>query len=297
MPPVHPLKALQVIGVRYGGARFVPQGQRVLDECLATGAYQAAQVPFEVVEPRMAAADDASEEIALGRLGGAIAQAVAQARQQDKAILMTGGNCHHITGVIGGLQEAHGPDLRLGLVWFDAHGDFNTPGTTLTGSLGGMPVSVCAGLSFPKWREGSGIVAPLPTDRIAMVDVRNLDPAEEQLVQATGIPVAAPAAGFPGQALEPVIADLAARVDMIYLHIDSDILDDSLVPNHVTKEPDGPDMAQVLAAVDVVMATGKVAACAVVSVFDQGEGGDIGLASGLELIRGSLQSWHRHATG
>jgi arginase len=291
----HPLEALQVVGIRYMGRRFVPEGQRVLDECVANGTYAAAGVPFEVVEPRLGSeASQGEEPVVLGALGGLIADEVAAATSSGKAVMMTGGNCHHITGVLGGLQDIHGPQARIGLVWFDAHGDFNTPQTSISGSLGGMPVSVCAGLSFPQWREGSHMAAALPADRIAMVDVRNLDPDEGRLVQAVGIPVAAPAPGFPGEELQAVVDDLAARVELIYLHIDSDILDQSLVPNHVTREPSGPDMTQVLDAVEVVMATGKVAATAVVSVFDTGEGCEIGMASGLELIRGTLSAWKRH---
>ncbi|MEZ4614225.1 MAG: arginase family protein [Caldilineaceae bacterium] len=80
---------------------------------------------------------------------------------------------------------------RIGLVWFDAHGDFNTPKTTISGMLGGMPVAVAAGLGYANWRLGSHIVAPLPTERILMVDVRNLDPLEEQLIHATAVAIAA----------------------------------------------------------------------------------------------------------
>jgi arginase len=164
------------------------------------------------------------------------------------------------------------PDARIGLVWLDAHGDFNTPYTTLSGSMGGMPVAVCAGLAFPDWRAGAHIAAPLPADRIAMVDVRNLDPAEEQLIRSVGIPIASPATGFPGEDLASVVENLAVFCDLIYLHITSDILDESYVPNHGTREPNGLNMAQVLAVVDTVMATGKVAANAVVSVYAGGEG-------------------------
>ena len=196
---------------------------------------------------------------------------------------------------MGGLQDAHGPESRIGLVWFDAHGDFNTPNTTLSGMLGGMPVSVCAGLSFPKWREGSHIVAPLPTDRILMVDVRNLDAPEEQLVRATAVKIARVADGFHGDVdLETAVTQLAHRCDVLYLHIDSDILDESYVPNHGTKEPDGPSMAQVVAAIEAVMATGKVAALAVVSVYGEGAGSDVAVASGIELIQAGLKSWRRH---
>jgi arginase len=248
-----------------------------------------------VVEPRFPE-DRRTEDEAknLGLLSGAIADAVALARREGKAVLMTGGNCTHCTGILGGLQDAHGPAARIGLVWFDAHGDFNTPDTTLTGYFGGMPVAVCAGLAWPRWREGSHIVAPLPTDRIVLVDMRNLDPAEEQLIRATDAVIASPAPGFPGDDLGQAIADLARRCDMIYLHIDSDILDETLVPSHGTKEPNGPDVEQVIAAIETVMATGKVVAFAVVSVYGEGEGSETTVASGIELIRGGLESWHRH---
>jgi arginase len=197
---------------------------------------------------------------------------------------------------VGGLQDAHGPDVRIGLVWFDAHGDFNTPKTTISGMLGGMPVAVCAGLAFPRWREASHIIAPLPTDRILMVDVRNLDPAEEQLIRATDIVIAAPAPGFPGEDLQAAVTNLAERCDLLYLHIDSDILDAVYVPNHGTREPDGPNMAQVQAAIDMVMATGKVAVLAVVSVYGEGEGHDVSVSSGITLIRSGLEAWRRHGT-
>ncbi len=290
-----PLSALQVVGVRYLGDRPAAGDERALDAYIDAGVYDAADADVAIVEPRFPEAQRTNDkETNLGLINGQIAEAVAAARQKNRALLMTGGGCTHITGILGGLQDAHGPDLRVGLVWFDAHGDFNTPHTTITGSLGGMPVAVAAGLAFPRWREGSHIVAPLPTDRIVMVDVRNLDPAEEKLVRAVGIPVTAPAEGFPGEPLGPAIDALAERCDALYLHIDADILDERYTPDHSTKEPNGPDMQQVLAAVERVMATGKVIAFAVVSVYAGGPHREIDVSSGMELIRGGLASWRRH---
>jgi arginase len=234
--------------------------------------------------------------INLGLIGGEIAAAVAQGRDAGKPVLVVGGNCRSVPGIVGGLQEAHGAAARIGLVWFDAHGDFNTPRTTISGMLGGMPVAVSAGLAYPRWRGLSRQTAPLPTDRILMVDVRNLDPAEEQLIRATDVVIAAPAPGFPGEDLTQAVADLAARCDLLYLHVDADILDERYVPNHPTREPDGPSMEQVLAAIDTVMATGKVVAYAVVSVWADGDGGDVAVASGVGLLRGGLASWRRYGT-
>ena len=287
-----PLSSLHVIGVRYVGDRPAAGDERALDAYITAGVYDAAGATVTVSEPHFPEVERTDDkETNLGLINGQIADAVAEARRKDRALLMTGGNCTHITGILGGLQDAHGPGLRVGLVWFDAHGDFNTPNTTITGSLGGMPVAVCAGLAFPCWREGSHIVAPLPTDRIVMVDVRNLDPAEETLVRAVGIPITAPADGFPGEPLGPAINALAERCDAIYLHIDADILDERYTPDHSTKEPNGPDMQQVLAAVEQVMATGKVIVYAVVSVYAGGPNREIDVASGMELIRGGLASW------
>lgn len=290
-----PLTGLQVVGVRYRYSHRAKRDERALDAYGRSGVYETAVVPYEVVEPEMPEEKRLPDEPDnIGLLGGAIAEAVAAGRRAGRAILMTGGDCSHISGVLGGLQDVHGPSVRVGLVWFDAHGDFNTPKTTLSGMLGGMPVAVCAGLAFPRWRGLSHIVAPLPTDRIVMVDVRNLDAPEEQLIKATDVVIAAAAKGFAGVDLETAVSALADRCDMLYLHIDSDILDERYVPNHGTKEPNGPDMAQVLAAVETVMGTGKVAVTAVVSVYGEGEGSETTVASGIELIRGCLAAWQRY---
>lgn len=288
-----PNRGLRVVGVRYRGSRPDNEDERCLDGYAASGVYAAAGLPFEIVEPAMPEALRRPDEPDnLGLMGGAIAEAVAEARHAGQLVLMTGGDCSHITGVIGGLQDAHGPQARIGLVWFDAHGDFNTPHTTLSGMLGGMPVAVAAGLAYPFWREQSHIVAPLPTNRIIMVDVRNLDAPEEQLIRATDIQIARVAPGFNGDiALQDALTALADSCDYIYLHIDSDILDIRYVPNHGTAEPNGPDMAQVQAATRTVMETGKVVAFAVVSVYGKGEGSDICRASGIELVRAGLEAW------
>ena len=290
------LPGLHVVHIRYqDGERELPESDPV-DAYAASGAY-AVLGEVTVVEPAFPE-EQRNEEptVNLGLIGGEIADAVAAGRRAGKPVLVVGGNCAVVPGVVGGLQQAHGPAARLGLVWFDAHGDFNTPRTTLSGMLGGMPVAVSAGLAYPRWRELSHQVAPLPTDRILMVDVRNLDPLEEQLVRATDVVIAAAAPEFPGEDLTQAVRDLADRCDLLYLHVDSDILDGCYVPNHRTREPNGPSLEQVLAAIDTVMATGKVAAYAMVSIWADGDGGDVAVDSGVKLIESGLQSWRRHGS-
>ena len=285
---------LHVVPIRYDGdVRSRPGGDPV-DAYAASGAYQL--LGGATIDEPVLPEDRRAEEptVNLGLIGGEIAAAVDRGRRVAKPVLAVGGTCAAAPGVLGGLQEADGPAARIGLVWFDAHGDFNTPRTTRSGMLGGMPVAVAAGLAYARWRELSRQATPLPTDRILMVDVRHLDPAEERLVRATEVVVAAPAPGFPGAALEPAVRGLAGRCDLLYLHVDADILDARHVPNHPTKEPNGPSPGQVLTAVEAVMATGKVATYALVSVWADGDGGEVAVASGVGLLRGGLAAWHRH---
>jgi arginase len=244
-------------------------------------------LPVEITEPIFP--DDLYTGVQaedFGLFNGVIADLAAEAIQAQKAVLMTGGDYTHLTGVVGGLQQADGAAARIGLVFFDAHGDINTPATTISGSLGGMPVAVCAGLAFPRWREGAKILAPIPPDRIILVGLRNFDPEECRLIKATGVTVV----DLPGFGLEKAINDLAQRCDLIYLPIDADILDEAFVPDHGTREPEGPDMEQVRDAIAAVMKTGKVQAYAVVSIY----AGGVNRARcclGVALIQVGLQSW------
>lgn len=223
----------------------------------------------------------------LGTIGGQIADEVARGLSDGRNVVLAGGNCNSLPAMIGGIQKGLGQTKRIGLVWFDAHGDFNTPKTSMSQMLGGMPVAVSAGLCYGDWRIASRQEVPLPTDRIVMVDVRNLDPDEEKLIGATDVAVVPVA----GEQLSNVVQELAGKVDVIYLHIDLDILDDSYVPTHRTKEPDGPDVETTLAAMKTVIDTGKVEAIGMVSVYPNGEGGEIAVDAASRLLRESVNYW------
>lgn len=252
------------------------------------GVYDAAGGSVTYARPSLEAHELSTNPIeSLALYGGRIADAIAAGFASGRNVLVAGGNCTSLPGIIGGLQQSHGDTARIGLVWFDAHGDFNTPNTTLTGRLGGMPVAVCAGLCYPEWRIGAHQEVALPTDRIIMVDVRNLDPLEDALVRATAISVVP----VSGPELRDALSRLAEKTDLIYLHIDMDVLDESLTPSHGTKEPNGPDIATTLDAVQAVLDTGKVEAAGLVSVYPIGEGAETSLRSATELLRDMVRRW------
>lgn len=292
---MQPITSLHVVGVRYLDGRPTAGDEVALDAYVRAAVYWEAGLPVIYEEPNLPAARRLDDRIGdLGLVCDAVAEHVAKGLRGGHAVLVTGGNCSHSVGVLAGIQRAKGPLARIGMVWLDAHGDYNTPNTTLSGMLGGMPVAVCAGLGHARWRELAGVLAPLPTERIVLVDVRNLDPEEERLIRATETTIAAAAPGRPGADLATAVAELAARCELIYLHVDSDILDAALTPNHNTREPNGIDLEQAVSAMELVLATGKVVTMAVVSVSAEGEGHEIGVASGVGLISGGLAAWKRH---
>ena len=57
---------------------------------------------------------------------------------------------------------------KVAMVFIDSHGDFNTPETTLSGMLGGMPVAVSAGMALHNLRRESGLDPGIPTANIVM---------------------------------------------------------------------------------------------------------------------------------
>src|SRR5687767_6239480 len=115
------LPSLHVVQIRYQDGDPTSPGSDPVDTYVASGAYQRL-VEATVVEPKFPE-DQRDEEptVNLGLIGGQIAEAVAAGRREGRPVLVVGGNCASVPGVVGGLQEAHGPAARIGLVWFDAH--------------------------------------------------------------------------------------------------------------------------------------------------------------------------------
>jgi arginase len=228
----------------------------------------------------------------LGRYNDMIGKSVTEAITAGLRPVLAGGTCSHLIGMLAGLQNAYEPRDRIGLVWLDAHGDFNTPVISPSGMLGGMPVATAAGLCHAHWRERAGMTAAIPTNRIVMIDVRNLDPKEAELITATDVSVAKFGSQGETGAIATAIQRLADRVDHLYLHVDADVLDASLQPNHPTAEPDGPGLDPVLAALRIAFATEKVRAFGVVSVNPTGPDGPVSLASGMRMILDGLDYWN-----
>ncbi len=94
--------------------------------------------------------------------------------------------CPSMPGLVAGLQRsgAPGAKLKVGMLWLDAHPDFNTPETTRSGSLGGMPVALATGRALKVMRLDAKLDPPLADEHVVMAGVRLTDPLEQDLLNA-----------------------------------------------------------------------------------------------------------------
>src|SRR5438105_505879 len=120
---------------------------------------------------------------------GVLGRRVAEERRGGSLPIGLLANCSAAPGMLAGVQRS-GPDsraLRVGLVCIDAHADCNTPETTLSGMLAGMPVALSAGLCLTQMRLKAGLDPALPQSHILQAGVRDTDPLERDLLDRSEI--------------------------------------------------------------------------------------------------------------
>jgi len=228
----------------------------------------------------------------MGLANGHLAEMVAENERNGVLTIGLLGNCNALMGMLGGYQHADAGSglLKVGLVWVDAHGDFNTPETTLSGMLGGMPVAVSAGLALQRLRRESRLETPISPDHILMVAVRDTDPEEEKLIRAHGLArISTQDVRDRSQALHDEMRRLSELTDLIYVHVDMDVLDPREVQGHGLTVADGPTSRELAAALAEMFRYPKVAGLGIASTpAYEADPGELSRQAAYRLIEGAL---------
>jgi len=163
--------------------------------------------------------------------------------------------CPSMPGVVAGLQHS-GPTpeaIRVGLLWLDAHPDFNTPETTRSGSLGGMPVAVATGRCLTRMRLDAKLDPPLADRYVVMGGVRLTDPLEQHLLDESSIEqLSVDDLRGLSPAVRAQLDRLSRITDKIYVHIDMDVLEPREVMGHGNKVPGGPSSEALAALFEMI---------------------------------------------
>jgi len=214
------------------------------------------------------------QDVRVAALCESVAAAVARARRP----LVLSGDCVASLGVVAGLQRA-GTDVAI--VWLDAHGDYNTPATTITGYLGGMPLALLAGHSPALIGDRLGL-RPVAECDVVLVDARDLDPAERDLLAASQVrhvPLDVDAVGS-------AVAALAGRP--VYLHVDLDIVDSAELAGLRVPAGSGPALALVADCVAAIASAARIAAAGIACTFLPGRAGDPAARSAIARMGSAL---------
>ena len=195
-----------------------------------------------------------------------VAGSVATSIQGGRFPLVLGGDHSLSVGSIRGAAKHR----RLGIIWVDAHADFNTAETTPSGNIHGMPLAVLCGLGDPRlvslWDETHPVLDP---KRVAVIGARDLDPGEKRNLREAGIMVQSTEqidrVGMLA-VMEKVIEQVSRDVDGIYLSFDMDALDPRHAPGVGTPVPGGLTFREAHLVCEIVAETGKLIGMELVEV-------------------------------
>lgn len=144
--------------------------------------------------------------------------------------LIFGGDHSLSIGTIAGIAKHY---QRLGVIWYDAHGDLNTDQTSPSGNIHGMPLAATLGFGHHKLTNLYGYAPKVKTENVVIIGARDLDPGEKDFIRKHNIKVFTmheiDRLGMP-QVIEETITYLKKRTDGVHLSLDLDGLDPTEAP-------------------------------------------------------------------
>jgi arginase len=197
----------------------------------------------------------------------ALSERVKAARESQAFPILLTGNCGSALGTLAGLEIG-----KTGIVWFDAHGEFNTPDTTRSGFLDGMGLATISGRCWQVLASTVPGFSPMPENHIVLIGVRELDLEERALLENSSVAYIS-AAQVRGLGVHNVLAPhlerLRQEVEQVYVHLDLDVLDPTEAQANSFPVPEGLTVAEVKKAIEAVKAQFRIAAGGLAS-YDPG---------------------------
>jgi arginase len=194
-----------------------------------------------------------------------VAELVGTALDDDRVPIVLGGDHSIALGTLGGLAARRGPGAVL---WFDAHGDLNTPRTTPSGNVHGMPLAAALGRGGPGFESAAWTLPALEPRRVAVIGARDLDPGERDLIHELSLPVYT-MSEIDRRGIEDVVSDAlgrAAGAPFVHVSLDMDGLDPDVAPGVGTAVRGGLTYREAHLAMEMVAESGLLCCFEIVEV-------------------------------
>jgi arginase len=176
-----------------------------------------------------------------------LADYVSKAALNQERPISIAGDCLSAIAVLAGLQRA---GINPLLIWFDAHGDFNTWETTPSGFLGGMPLAMIVGKGDQTLPASVGLKT-LSENKAILTDARDLDPGERDLIENSKLTHFANV---------ETLLNFHFPESPIYVHFDTDVVNAKESPGQNYLAQGGPTVDTLMAVFNHLARTGKVIA-------------------------------------
>ena len=210
----------------------------------------------------------------IARTCSSLANEVKSVFNADALPLVLGGDHSIAIGTISGIAEYLAPDAssarppNLAVVWFDAHGDINTPDTTQSGNIHGMPVSCLLGNGPPELTQ-IGFAGPkFPPSMFAQIGLRDIDDTEKRLLRESGIHTYT-MAEIDRRSMSDVMDEVIAvteGADMLHVSFDIDSVDPRVAPGTGTPKLGGLTYREAHLAMEMLADTGRVTSVEMVEI-------------------------------
>jgi arginase len=190
---------------------------------------------------------------------------VATAKENGRLPLVLGGDHSIAIGTLGGLARHAGPG---GVLWIDAHGDLNRPGTSPSGNVHGMVLAAAMGLAGSAFEADQVTVPSVDPSRVALVGVRSLDDGERRLLQNLDATVFT-MSDVDRLGIEPAITESLAKVGgpgFVHVSLDMDSLDPDVAPGVGTPVRGGLSYREAHLAMELIAESGLMGSLEVVEV-------------------------------
>jgi arginase len=172
------------------------------------------------------------------------------------------------------------------VIWFDAHGDLNTPATTPSGNVHGMPLGAALGRDTESFASEAWPLPALDPAHVVLVGVRSLDEGERAYVRESGIG-AYTMSEIDRRGIEPVVREALERVgpaSFVHISVDMDVVDPDVAPGVGTPVRGGLSYREAHLAMELVAESGLLSSLEVVEVNPILDRGNETAALAVELV-------------
>jgi arginase len=272
--------AIRIAGV---GVRLAELGHKVVDE---------GDIVIKNIEELKVGDEHARYLPEIARAATALARKVERIIGLKHFPLVLGGDHSIAVGTVSGIAAfAHSQSKKLGLLWIDAHGDINTPETSPSGNIHGMPLAALLGFGAPELTSVGGPTPKVDPANVALVGIRSLDAGEKKRLKETGVQVHTMSdidRHGVHQIMKKALAQVTAGTDFVHVSLDLDAVDPSVTPGVGTPVKGGLDYREAHSIMELIADAGVMTSLEVVEVNPILDEGNASAEFAVELVQSAF---------